>query len=94
MPDGTSNYLPQYVPPIVSGGVDPVRYQKSCGTCVVGDDSQRGIALKIGPVDNVSQFSSLFYQRLKQIRIEIADLTLQDGGEAFEACARVNRGFR
>ena len=38
--------------------------------------------------------AGLFDQRLKQIRIEIADFALQDGGDAFEARAGVDGRLR
>src|SRR5882762_11247318 len=60
---------------------------------MVRNNSKRSIALEVGPVLKICQFSCAFNQRGKQICIKIADLALEDCGEAFEPSPRVNRGL-
>src|SRR5882672_7480284 len=61
---------------------------------MVRNNSKRSIALEVGPVLKICQFSCAFNQRGKQICIKIADLALEDCGETFEACACIDRGLR
>ena len=52
-----------------------------------------GLNLRIAPESAFAEPRRFAHQRLKQIRVEIADFALQDGGDAFEARAGIDRGF-
>ena len=66
---------------------------------MVGDDAQVMLELsRLSSGRRVPQtecnFAASLHQRLKQIRVEIADFALQDGGDAFEARAGVDGRLR
>ncbi len=88
-----ANNLAQHVAAAFIGGHDAIADQERRRAAVIGKNSQRRVGLGRRAVMFAGKLAGKIHQRLKKIRLIIADLALQHRGEPLEPRARVDRGL-
>src|SRR2546426_5963295 len=77
---------PQYIPPPLIRGDDPVGHQQGSATRVVGHDPQRRIYLGPRPIRLSGFLLPVLDQRPENVRFKnAATLSVDDGGDALQA---------
>ncbi len=61
---------------------------------MIGNDAQHGIGAGIGARGHAEHAGGVLDDGVDQVGIVVGDLSLQDGGDAFEAHAGIDRGTR
>src|ERR1700730_9000469 len=91
MANSATQNLSQHVASPFVGGNYSIRNQKRRCACVIGNDPKRSVTSLRCAGTSPGEFSGAFDEWHEQIRIEIADLALEDGSEAFETSSGVDR---
>src|SRR5690349_1323380 len=93
MSNSSTQNLSEYITAAFVGWNYAVGNQERRSARVVGDDAKGCIASWRCAGMGSREFARALDEGHKQIRIEIADFTLEHSGEPFKACARVDGWF-
>ena len=88
--DSTAQDAAQHVAAAFVRGQDAVHDHDGHGTGMVSDDLERDIRLLVFAVLDACNFGSVFDNRIKEVRLEVRLLVLNDGSETLEAAARID----
>ncbi len=93
MPAGAAQDAPEHVAAALVGGQDAVGKQEEDGAGVIGDDAHGDVVVGVVAVFLAGELGDVVDDRDEEVRVVVALLALDDGGQALESHARVDVGL-